>query len=68
MGEPSEAEGLASWLQRFQGVSARPGEFDASAQMAERLGGLAGTWSATLPFGAEPSGLFGRLTRGGDRP
>lgn len=68
MDEPLDPRGLETWLQRFQNLAANKGEFDAPAQMAERLGSLAGMWSGSLPFGAEPSGLDRLLRRSDRRP
>jgi hypothetical protein len=68
MDEDHKRQILEGWLQRFQNIASRPGEFDAAADMAERLGQLAGSWSGELPFGAEPSGLFRRLARSSERP
>lgn len=68
MDEHDKGQVLDAWLRRFQDVSSRPGAFDAAADMAERLGRLASSWSKELPFGAEPAGLFRQLERSQKRP
>ncbi|MFQ5776315.1 MAG: hypothetical protein ACE5GS_17490 [Kiloniellaceae bacterium] len=46
-----------AWLRRFQGVDLDPDVLHEPAATAARLSALAGEAGATLPFGAEPSGI-----------